>query len=208
MTRVNVRLIDVETGSHLWADTFDRQLTMANVFDVQDDLTNRIVATVADSAGVLVRSMAASIRERTADELSLDELVLRYYAYLDTLRPDEHATLRAALERALEDAAVARSRLGLSGGPLRARTFTRVESPARYRRAIAGADGSRRSVELDPTCQEGWRQIGRALPLRARPERTASGRGTDHSAESVEHDRRLYGVAVWLRPATGNRRCR
>ena len=55
VTRVNVKLIDVETGSHLWAESYDRQLTPANVFDVQDDLTSRIVATVADTTGVLVR---------------------------------------------------------------------------------------------------------------------------------------------------------
>src|SRR5262245_691396 len=52
ITRINVRLIDVETSSHLWAETYDRQLTSANVFDLQDDITDRIVATVADSTGV------------------------------------------------------------------------------------------------------------------------------------------------------------
>jgi TolB-like protein/Tfp pilus assembly protein PilF len=171
MTRVNVRLIDVETGSHLWADTFDRQLTMANVFDVQDDLTNRIVATVADSAGVLVRSMAASIRERKADELSLDALVLRYYAYLDTIRPDEHATLRAALERGLETQASHALAWACLAGlyehehslELNVRPDTDAQSRART--------AARRSVELDPTCQEGWRQIA----VRCHFERDLSG---------------------------------
>ena len=120
VTRVNARLIDVETGSHLWAETFDRQLTAANIFDVQDDLTNRIVATVADSAGVLVRSMAGSIRERAADELSLDELVLRYFAYFQTIRRDEHASAPASIRTSTRRAAVARAGLGVPGGPLRA----------------------------------------------------------------------------------------
>ena len=128
MTRVNApdRCRD---GGHLWAETFDRQLTTANVFDVQDDLTNRMVATVADSAGVLVRSMAGSIRDRDADDLSLDELVLRYFAYLETVRRDEHASLRAAFEQGARGAAIARPRVGVSGGALRARTLARLRSP-------------------------------------------------------------------------------
>src|SRR5262249_40097780 len=78
VTRVNIRLIDVETGAHLWAETFDRQLTSANIFDLQDDLTNRIVSIIADSTGVLVRSMAGSLLDKATKDLSLDELVLRH----------------------------------------------------------------------------------------------------------------------------------
>ena len=157
VTRVNARLIDVETGSHLWAETFDRQLTAANIFDVQDDLTNRIVATVADSAGVLVRSMAGSIRERAADELSLDELVLRYFAYLQTIRRDEHALLRQAFERALDaqpSHALAWACLaGLYEHEHSLEFNPQPEAQSRARRA------AERSVELDSMCQQGWRQM-------------------------------------------------
>jgi adenylate cyclase len=157
VTRVNVRLIDVETGSHLWAETYDRQLTPANVFDVQDDLTSRIVATIADATGVLVRSMAASIRDRATEDLTLDELVLRYYSYLQTLRREEQASLRAAFEQALEAepshalgwaclAGLYEHEHALGFNPL-------PDPPSRARRA------SERSVEIDSLCQQGWRQV-------------------------------------------------
>ena len=42
--RVNAQLIDGESGHHLWAERFDRKLE--DVFDVQDELTRRIVATL------------------------------------------------------------------------------------------------------------------------------------------------------------------
>ena len=38
--RVNVQLIDVETGSHLWADRFDKPA--ANYLDVQDEIVARL----------------------------------------------------------------------------------------------------------------------------------------------------------------------
>jgi TolB-like protein/Tfp pilus assembly protein PilF len=169
VTRVNARLIDVETGSHLWAETFDRQLTQSNIFDVQDDLTNRIVATVADSAGVLVRSMAGSLRERATNDLSLDELVLRFFAYLQTFRADEHASLRAAFERALESQpshALAWGCLaGLYDHEHSVGINVRPDPESRARKA------AERAIELDPTCQQGWRQIA----LRCHFERDLNG---------------------------------
>ena len=42
--RVTVQLIDSETGNHIWADRYDREL--ADIFDLQDELTQGIVATL------------------------------------------------------------------------------------------------------------------------------------------------------------------
>ena len=39
--RIAAQLIDAETGGHLWADRYDRDLT--DIFEVQDDVTRRIV---------------------------------------------------------------------------------------------------------------------------------------------------------------------
>ena len=38
--RVNVQLIDAETGNHLWAERFDKPL--ADLFDMQDEIVARM----------------------------------------------------------------------------------------------------------------------------------------------------------------------
>ena len=38
--RVNVQLIDVETGNHLWAERFDKPIT--DLFDMQDEIVSRL----------------------------------------------------------------------------------------------------------------------------------------------------------------------
>ena len=38
--RVNVQLVDAETGSHLWAERFDKPLT--DLFDMQDEIVARL----------------------------------------------------------------------------------------------------------------------------------------------------------------------
>ena len=155
--RIGVRLVDAETGAHLWAENYDRSLASAGVFDLQDDLTNRIVATVADSDGVLVRSMAGTVRDRPIEELTLDEIVLRYFAFIQNFRPDEHLRLRTGFERALE----AEPQHALAWGCLS--DIYNIEpvmgfNPLPDPRARAWA-AAERSIEIEPTCQFGWRQI-------------------------------------------------
>ncbi len=43
--RINVQLIDCANEAHLWAETYDRELTAANIFGIQSE----IAATVADA---------------------------------------------------------------------------------------------------------------------------------------------------------------
>ena len=44
LVRVTAQLIDAETGSHLWAERYDR--TLADIFDVQDEITSSIVCAI------------------------------------------------------------------------------------------------------------------------------------------------------------------
>ncbi len=39
--RINAQLIDAESGGHLWADRFDREIS--DIFALQDEVTRRIV---------------------------------------------------------------------------------------------------------------------------------------------------------------------
>lgn len=44
--RINAQLIDVSTDEHLWAETFDREMTVENIFDIQSEITRQIVTAV------------------------------------------------------------------------------------------------------------------------------------------------------------------
>ncbi len=45
--RINVQLIDAETDEHLWAHTFDRELSIENVFAIQSEIVETIAAQLA-----------------------------------------------------------------------------------------------------------------------------------------------------------------
>jgi len=100
--RITVQLVDTASGSHLWAETFDRPFRPEEIFALQDDLVPRIVATIADTRGVLPRTMGEAFRGRKPEELTPYEALLRSFAYHHRVNAEEHAAARAALERAVQ----------------------------------------------------------------------------------------------------------
>jgi TolB-like protein/tetratricopeptide (TPR) repeat protein len=55
--RINVQLIDAVTDEHLWAQTYDRQLTMQNIFSIQSDISAAI-------SGALQATLMPSTQEQ------------------------------------------------------------------------------------------------------------------------------------------------
>ncbi|MCA1412677.1 winged helix-turn-helix domain-containing protein [Bradyrhizobium sp. NBAIM20] len=48
--RVNVQLVDAETGNHLWAERFDKPV--ADLFDMQDEIVSRLAHALRDQLNV------------------------------------------------------------------------------------------------------------------------------------------------------------
>jgi TolB-like protein/class 3 adenylate cyclase len=93
--RVNVQLIDAETGSHLWAERFDKPLT--DLFDMQDEIVARL-------AGALNAQLVAAEARRA--ELAVNPDSMDFYfqglAWLNRgMSPDIVAQARGFFDRAL-----------------------------------------------------------------------------------------------------------
>jgi serine/threonine protein kinase/Flp pilus assembly protein TadD len=102
--RIAVQLVDTNSGTHLWAETYDRPFSAETVFELQDDLVSRIVSTVADSHGVLPHSMSEAVRAKGSDQLSPYEALLHSFGYFERVSAEEHVVTRDNLERATQQA--------------------------------------------------------------------------------------------------------
>ena len=51
--RVTGQLLDATDGNHLWAETYDRNLSDTSVFEIQDELSQKIASVLGDLHGVL-----------------------------------------------------------------------------------------------------------------------------------------------------------
>ncbi len=162
--RVMVQLVDASTGAHLWAETYNSAFSPEAVFDIQDDLVPRIVSTVADWYGALPHSMSEALRRKPADQLTPDEAVLRGFGYFERIAPDEHAVVRAVLERAVEQApgnADAWALLAMLYGEEHRFGFNPQLDP--LGRSIQAA---RRAVETAPANHFAWLALAQALYFR------------------------------------------
>ena len=71
--RINAQLIDVETDQHLWAETFNREMTIDNIFDIQSEITTQIVTAVK---GELSDEERVTLSTRPTDNLGAWEAFL------------------------------------------------------------------------------------------------------------------------------------
>src|SRR3954447_3847222 len=100
--RVSAQLFDTQTGTQLWAETYNRDLAASTTFAAQDDIAAHIVATVADSYGVLVRSMRRAIQQKEDAELTPVEWQFQLFAYREQITPSAHAAIKNRLKLAMQ----------------------------------------------------------------------------------------------------------
>ena len=155
--RVIAQLVDVSSGARLWSETYRRDLQASSLFAVQDDVAGRIVATVADSYGVLVHSIRAASGQKDDVELTPVEWQFQYFAYREQITP---RLLRGAQEPAGERGASATTVSRTSGPASRRSTSTNTRSASRAtRRRWIGPwpRPAARSSSIGRTSSRSWR---------------------------------------------------
>ena len=101
--RITVRVADGESGRQIWSENFEGDLTVKNLFEIQDQITEQAAGRIGSGWGVLGTIEEASVSTDVPTE-SLDayDCVLRNGTFWDGPTPEMHADLRDCLERAVE----------------------------------------------------------------------------------------------------------
>nr|WP_256469310.1 winged helix-turn-helix domain-containing protein [Bradyrhizobium sp. 141] len=94
--RISAQLNDVSSGSHLWAERYDREL--ADIFSVQDEITEAIVAAIEPQLYA-----AESFRAQQKPPGSLDawDLVMRALSHHWRITREDNAAAQGLLEKAV-----------------------------------------------------------------------------------------------------------
>ena len=94
--RVTAQLVEAETGNHVWAERYDRDL--ADIFAVQDEITERVVAAIEPElyAAEQVRSQS-----KPPDSLDAWECVIRALSLIGQGTRDENTEAEALCRRAI-----------------------------------------------------------------------------------------------------------
>ena len=94
--RITAQLVDVATGSHLWAERYDRNL--ADVFAVQDEITQAVVAAIEPQ---LYAAEDFRARRKTPDNMDAWDLVMRALSHYWRVTREDNRLARPLLERAI-----------------------------------------------------------------------------------------------------------
>ena len=101
--RITAKLLDAKDGDQLWSESYDRDLTAANVFAVQDEITERVVGLVGSPDAPLLKSkIQKELRAKRPESLAAYECVYLSLWVYDTFKEDDHARARDCLERAVD----------------------------------------------------------------------------------------------------------
>lgn len=195
--RITAQLVDAPTGSHIWAERYDRPLK--DIFALQDEVVQKIVTTL--KLQLTLREQGYLVR-KTTDNLEAYDYYLRGVEYSNRLTQEPTEQARRLFEKAIEldpQYAEAHARLGATymRGWIRQwepsvqtleRAFELVQKavalddslPPAHRllslvlvwkkqhdQAIAAA---KRAVALDPNDADGYARLGETLNWAGRPE--------------------------------------
>jgi adenylate cyclase len=154
--RITAQLIDATTGAHLWAERFDREL--ADIFSVQDEITERIAATIEPE---LARAELERARRKPPESLDAWDLYQRGLWHVWQFNAADNAVARGLFERAtVLDPAFSPFFAALA--VCRLLDHTLRYRPMSERNAEASLEIARRAVALDDKDPTAHAVLGRA----------------------------------------------
>ena len=94
--RITAQLIDAETGHHLWADRYDREL--ADVFAVQDEIAQRIAGAIAPG---IISSEIRHAQQKSPSQLDAWDRIMRAHWHIRRFTQNDLAEARRLLDEAI-----------------------------------------------------------------------------------------------------------
>ena len=100
--RVQAQLFDAESDTLMWGETYERDLTVAHLFDVQDDVTLSVVAAIAGDLGAINKLLYREAKRGLPGSTDAYACVLMFHDYSLTLSLEASTATRSCLETTVE----------------------------------------------------------------------------------------------------------
>ena len=156
--RITAKLIDGASGDQLWAERFDRETK--NIFAIQDEIAERVVAALSQAIGSLSLNRAA--RAYTPDIEAYD-LYIQGRAKRIPPTPGNLAAALAMFERAIRiDPTFAGGYAGAAFTHVLLSADSTILSDAPSDHIETALRQARKAVELDPGFGPGWGSLAEA----------------------------------------------
>ena len=98
--RVTAQLIDALSGHHLWAQQYDRQ--WEDIFALQDDITQHIIANIGSFEGPLEKATRELIKQKAPSDLRAYDYLLLGRERFFMVTKEENAKARELFQKSIE----------------------------------------------------------------------------------------------------------
>jgi adenylate cyclase len=146
--RVAAQLVESETGKHIWAERYDREL--ADIFAVQDNITEATTTAIAPAIAAAERHRAMRMPPENLDAWAAYQRGLWYFY---KLTPDDNALAHSYFQQTIEiDSNFGAGYKGLAWTHIHTAGVLGTRAPAE---AYSSAEAlARKAVACDPTDAE------------------------------------------------------
>ncbi len=195
--RVTAQLVDTRTGAHVWSERYDRP--SEDLFTVQNDVTQRIAATIAGSEGAVAEAERSLLRRKPPANLTA----------FDTYLLGMEAKHKVEKEALLEAEGLFRKAIALD--PQLARAYYGLATVQMYLIDLGLApsdealskmmEAARKAVQLDPNDGKTHLALGGAYAYHGKAEQALA--EFDRAETLSPSDADLLLVIAWTIPAFG-----
>jgi adenylate cyclase len=166
--RVTCQLINAETGHHIWAEHYDRELV--DVFELQDEISQRVAGIIEPT---IERSERKQVFEKSPNDLALWEYSVRGNALFFEVTKEANDEARALFNRAIAlDPRYARAHVGLAYSYARELRFFMSADQAECQRLLI--ETARRAVSLDDSDSQAHAILSLGYTMTQQPEAAVS----------------------------------
>jgi len=156
--RINVQLIDAKTDEHLWAEIYDRELSVENLFAIQSEISEKIAAALE---ATLSPEEEKRINEFPTQSMEAYNAYLQGRQLIPMRNSKDLGVAMESFERAVEiDPDFALAWVGVAESAILLNSYGTLNSQARNEIVESAID---RALEINPQLGEAYASKGNLL---------------------------------------------
>jgi TolB-like protein/Tfp pilus assembly protein PilF len=196
--RVSAQLIEADSGGHIWSERYDRPVD--DLFAVQNDVTQRIAATIAGSEGAVAEAERTLLRRKPPVNLTAFDTYLLAIEAKHKVTREGLSEAESLFRKAIElDPHMARAYYGLA--TVQMYLIDLGLAPSVDEALSTMMDEAEKAVELDPDDGKAHLALGGAYAYQGKAQQALA--EFDRAETLSPSDADLLLVIAWSIPAFG-----
>lgn len=160
--RIRVQLIIAETREQIWANSYERNSTAEQLFEVQDDIVWRVVSETAGHYGAISRNIAKIAPQTSIGDIGIYNAIFWYYHFVGDLSLEMFHKAENAMYKAVEKEPAYALGWAVLGEIWVGGYFMGHKSLIAENQLEQALSNGRTSLRIDPNCQHAYQTIGLA----------------------------------------------